>query len=90
MRGLPRLRAPDIVPCIISFSRQVSGMKMAGYFDKRVGVSVSVSVRLSNREHIISGTKRPIFTKFLRVLLMAVAHSSSGVAMRFVLPVSYG
>ena len=64
-------------------------MKMAGYFDKRVGVSVSVSVCLSNREHI-SGTTRPIFTKFLRVLLMAVAHSSSGVAMRFVLPVSYG
>jgi len=22
VRGLPRLRAPDIVPCIISFSRQ--------------------------------------------------------------------
>ena len=29
------------------FSRQVSGMKMAGYFDKRVGVSVSVSVCLT-------------------------------------------
>jgi len=24
VRGLPRLRAPGIVPCIISFSRQLS------------------------------------------------------------------
>jgi len=25
VRGLPRLRAPDIVPCIISFSRHYLG-----------------------------------------------------------------
>jgi len=42
---------------------------------------------MSDREHI-SGTTRPIFTKFLRILPVVVARSSSGsVAIRYVLSV---
>ena len=48
---------------------------------------MSVSVCLSVRDHV-SGTTRPIFTKFLFVLPMAVAQSSSGgVVIRYVFPV---
>jgi len=46
-----------------------------------------LSVCLSVREHI-SGTTRPIFTKFQFMLTMSVARfSSGGVAIRYVLPV---
>jgi len=48
---------------------------------------VEVSVRLSVREHI-SRTAGPTLTKFLRMLPMAVARSSSGdVAICYILPV---
>jgi len=55
-----------------------------------MSVSVYLTVAcLSVREYIF-GTKRPIFTEFLRALPMAVARTSSGsVAIRYVLPV-YG
>ena len=57
----------------------------AEYCDDRVCLSVCVC--LSVREHI-SGTTRPIFTKFLCMLPMSVARSySGGVATRYVLPV---
>ena len=50
-------------------------------------IVMSVSVCVFARDHIF-GTTRPIFTKFLCMLLMAVARSSSGgVVMCFVLPV---
>ena len=50
---------------------------------------MTASVCLSVREHI-SGTTRPIFTKFLCMLLLSVARpSSGGVAVRHVLPVSW-
>jgi len=42
-----------------------------------LSVSLCVCVCLSVRDHIF-GTTRPIFTKFLCVLPMAVARSSSG------------
>jgi len=52
-----------------------------------MSVSVCLSVCLSVRDHIF-GTTRPIFTKFLRSLPMAVARScSGGVVIRYVLPV---
>ena len=52
-----------------------------------VCVCVCVCVCLSVRDHI-SGTTRPIFTKFLCMLPMAVARSScDGVVIRYVLPV---
>jgi len=63
------------------------------YFDERVCLSVSVSVSLSLcvcvcvSDHIF-GTTCPIFTKFLFMLPMAVARSSSGgVVIRYVLSV---
>ena len=51
-------------------------------------IVISVSVCLSARDHIF-GTTRPIFTKFLCILPVAVARSSSGgvVIIRYVLPV---
>jgi len=45
-----------------------------------------VSVCLSVREHI-SRTAGPTLTKFLRMLTMAVARSSGGVAICYILPV---
>jgi len=52
-----------------------------------MSVSVCLCVCLSLRDHI-SGTTRPIFTKFLRMLPMAVARSfSGGVVIRYVFPV---
>jgi len=52
-----------------------------------MSVFVCVCVCLSVRDHI-SGTTRPIFTKFLCMLPMAVARSScDGVVIRYVLPV---
>ena len=57
----------------------------AEYCDDRV--CVSLRVYLSVRKHI-SGNTRPLFTRFLCILPMAVARSSSGgVAIRYVLPV---
>ena len=54
-----------------------------------MSVSVCACVRLSVRDHIF-GTTRPIFTKFLCMLPVAAARSSSGgVVIRYVLPV-YG
>jgi len=61
----------------------------AAYGDERVCLSacVCVCVCLSIRDHIF-GTIRPIFTKFLRLLPLAVARSfASGVVIRYVLPV---
>jgi len=59
----------------------------AEYFDERVCLSECVSVCLFVRHHI-SGNTRPIFVKFLCMLPVAVARSSSGgVAIRYVLPV---
>jgi len=50
-------------------------------------VCVCLSVCLSVREHI-SGTTRPIFTNFFRMLPMSVVRSSSGGgAIRYGLPV---
>jgi len=50
-------------------------------------LSVCVCMCLSVRDHIF-GTTRPIFTKFLCVLPMVVARSSSGgVVIHYVLPV---
>ena len=52
-----------------------------------MSVSVSVCACLSVRDHIL-GTTHPIFTKFLCMLLMIVARSSSGgVVILYVLPV---
>ena len=52
-----------------------------------MSVSVCVCVCLFVLDHI-SGTTRPIFTKFLCMLPMAVARSSSsGVVIRYVFPV---
>ena len=52
-----------------------------------VCLSVSVCVCLSVRDHI-SGTTRPVFNKFMCMLPMAVARSSScGVVISNVLPV---
>ena len=52
-----------------------------------VCLSVCLCVCVSVRDHII-GTTRPIFTKFLCMLRMAVARfSSGGVVIRYVLPV---
>jgi len=67
----------------------------AEYCDERVCVCVRVRVRararacvcLSVLDHIF-GTTRPIFTKFLCMLPMAVSWpSSGGVVTRYVLPV---
>ena len=41
VRGLPRLRAPGIVPCIISFSRQLPSFLVAPY--GFLGLTVSIS-----------------------------------------------
>jgi len=61
----------------------------AEYCDERVCLSMRVSVCLPVRDHIFGAT-RPIFTKFLCMLLMAVARSSSGgVVLRYVLTVSW-
>jgi len=50
-------------------------------------VSVCVCVCLSVHEHV-SGTTRPVFTRFLCMLPTAVAWSSSGgIAIRYVFPV---
>jgi len=56
--------------------------------ERSIAMSVSVCPScLSVREHI-SGTTRPIFAKFLRMLPTAVTRSSSGgVAICYVLPV---
>ena len=52
-----------------------------------MSVCVCVYVCLSVRDHIF-GTTRPIFTKFLCMLSMAVARSFCyGVVIRYVLPV---
>jgi len=52
-----------------------------------VSVCVCLCVCLSVRDHIF-GTTRPIFTKFLCELPMAVARSSSGgVVISYILPV---
>jgi len=54
---------------------------VAKYCDEYVCVCVSVRID-------ISGTTRAIFTKFLCMLPIAVARSSSGdIAIRYVLPV---
>jgi len=54
-----------------------------------VTVSVCLCALLSVRDHIF-GTTRPIFTKLLCIVPMAVARSSSdAVAIRYVLPVSW-
>jgi len=63
------------------------GPPLAKYCDERVCLSLCVSVCLSVSEHIF-GTTRPLFTKFLCMLPMAVARSSSGgVVICYVLPV---
>jgi len=55
--------------------------------ERSVVMTVCVCLCVSVREHI-SGSTRPILTKFLCTLPMAVARSSSGgVAIRYVLPV---
>ena len=47
-----------------------------------------VCVCVSAREHVCGGTARPIFRNFLRGTSVAVARSSSsGIAIRYVLPV---
>ena len=51
-----------------------------------MSVSVCLSVCLSVRDHIF-GTTRQIFTNFLRMLPVAVARSSGGVVIRYLLPV---
>jgi len=57
--------------------------RAAEYCDKHVCVCVCLSVR----DHIF-GPTRPIFIKFLRMLSMAVARSSSGgVVIRYVLSI---
>ena len=59
----------------------------AEYCDERVCLSLCVSVCVFVRDHIF-GNARPIFTKFLCILPMAVARSSSaGVVICNVLPV---
>jgi len=53
----------------------------------RTHICLCVCMCLSVRDHIF-GTTRPIFTKFLCVLPMVVARSSSGgVVIHYVLPV---
>jgi len=53
-----------------------------------MSVSVCLCVCLSVRDHI-SGTIRPIFTKFLCMFIVVVIRSSSdGVVIRYVFPVS--
>ena len=55
--------------------------------ERSIVMSVSVCLSVSVRDHI-SGTTRPIFTKFLHMLPMAVARSfSDGVVIRYVFPV---
>jgi len=52
-----------------------------------MSVSVCLCVCLSARDHVF-GTTRPILTKFLYMLTMAVARTSSGgFVIRYVLPV---
>jgi len=55
----------------------------AEYCDERVCLCVCLSVR----DHVF-GTTRPILTKFVYMLTMAVARTSSGgFVIRYVLPV---
>ena len=70
----PHLRRLVSVPV---FDRLLSSRSIV------MSVSVCGGGGLSVREHI-SRTTRPIFTKFLCMLLMAVAWSSSGVFVVFV------
>ena len=70
----------------LSLSLSLSPDREAEYCDDGVSC-VFACVCVSVREHISENT-RAIFTKFLRVLPMAVDRSSSGgVAIRYVLPV---
>ena len=72
----------SITGSFLSYSAPDRG---AEYCDERI--CVSVSVYLSLYDHIF-GTARPIFTKFLCVLPMAVDRSSSGsVVICYVFPI---
>jgi len=80
-----RSTQPPVAVYVSRYDRQKAEYTYNLYF--AMSVYICLSVCLSVRDHI-SGTARPIFTKFLCMLPIAVARSSSGgVVIRCVLPV---
>ena len=79
-----------VVPLFVAATAWVADIAKSikpTHYSPSTSIVAIKSVRLSAREHT-SGTTRPIFTKFLLVLPVAVARSSySGVAICYVVPV---